>query len=276
MMAGNGVAVNGYPSLEEIREANGWPAEERFKQGPVAVIECVQEIPCNPCEEACPFSAITVGLPITTIPRLRQDVCTGCGLCVSKCPGLAIFIVDKSVGGGMAAVSFPFEYLPLPSRGDTVDAVNRACEFVCRATVVKVANPARNDQTPVVTVELPLEFADTVRSIARPGAKSVALAPEAAAYQQVIPDDILVCRCEEITAGEIRKAIAEGGAVTVTGVKRRVRAGMGLCQGKSCGRIITRMIAEHTQKSAPEITPATDRPPVRPVSFGELGGDDNA
>ena len=275
-MAESGVAVNGYPSLEEIKEANGWPTEERFAKGPVAIIECVQEIPCNPCEEACPVSAILIGSPITAIPTLAMDRCTGCGRCVAKCSGLAIFIVDKSLGNGRATVSFPFEYLPLPKPGDPVEAVNRASEFVCGATVTKVANPPANDHTPVVTVEIPLEFADSVRSIKRPGAGRAALAPEAADFKQAIPDDILICRCEEITAGEIRKAIVEGGADTVTGVKRRVRAGMGLCQGKSCGRIVTRMIAEYTGKEIPELLPATDRPPVRPISFGELGGDDNA
>lgn len=269
------IIVNGYPTLEEIKAANGWPTGERFKKGPVAVIECVQEIPCNPCENACPFSAISIGTPITVIPTLKQDVCTGCGLCVAQCSGLAIFIVDKSYSDDKATVSFPFEYLPLPAKGDVAEAVNRAGEFVCNAAVVKIVDTRKNDHTPVVTVEVPMEFADTVRSIKRPGAAKVAISAEAAAGKHTIPDDILICRCEEITAGEIRKAIAEGGADSVTGVKRRVRAGMGLCQGKSCGRIITRMIAEHTGKKPMELYPATDRPPVRPVTFGELGGGDN-
>ena len=39
----------------------GIPSEERMKLGPVACIECLQQIPCNPCEEACPRGAITVG-----------------------------------------------------------------------------------------------------------------------------------------------------------------------------------------------------------------------
>lgn len=50
-------------------------------------------------------------------------------------------------------------------------------------------------------------------------------------------DDILVCRCEEVTLGEIKKAIADG-ARTVTGVKLRTRAGMGLCQGRTCGKMV--------------------------------------
>jgi hypothetical protein len=49
---------------------------------------------------------------------------------------------------------------------------------------------------------------------------------------------------------------------------------MGLCQGKSCGRLVTRLITEETGLAANEIPPATDRPPVRPVTFGELAGRD--
>lgn len=83
--------------------------------------------------------------------------------------------------------------------------------------------------------------------------------------------DILVCRCEEITENEVRKAV-EDGATTVTGVKRRTRAGMGLCQGRTCEKIITRIIIEMTGQSPHNITSSTDRPPVRPVSFKTLGG----
>ncbi len=48
-------------------------------------------------------------------------------------------------------------------------------------------------------------------------------------------DDIIICRCQEVTRQEILQAIADG-AVTVDGVKKRTRAGMGLCQGKTCER----------------------------------------
>lgn len=80
-------------------------------------------------------------------------------------------------------------------------------------------------------------------------------------------DDVIVCRCQEITRGEVRQAIAEG-ALTVSGVKRRTRAGMGLCQGKTCQRMIERMIAEETGKPLSGILPATYRAPVRPIPAG--------
>lgn len=268
----SGVLYNGYPSLEEIKSADGWPTPERFAKGPVAVIECVQEIPCNPCEAACPFHAITVGEPITNFPCLDREKCTGCGACISACSGLAIFVVDKTYSGTEGTVSFPFEYLPLPQKGDTVDALDRAGGFVCKSTVVRVANPPKNDHTPVVTVAIPKEYTDDVRTIRR-----LDLPEEAPGFEPVetepYPDDsVLVCRCEEVTAGEIRRAVREYGGTSVTELKRRVRCGMGLCQGKTCGRLVSRIISEELSKAPCEIPPATDRPPVRPVTFGELAG----
>lgn len=268
-----GIIYDGYPSMDEIKEANGWPDEERFAKGPVAVVECVQQIPCNPCESACPLHAIHIGEPITNTPQVDREKCIGCGMCVAACPGLAIFLVDKSYSETEATVSFPFEYDPLPEEGAEIDALSRAGEYVCKGRVIKVMNPKKNDHTPVVTIAIPKEHADTVRTMRR-----LKLPEEHEGFRPVEPegpldDDVIVCRCEEITAGEIRKAIREYHATTVTEVKRRVRAGMGLCQGRTCGKLVSRIIAEETGKKMNEIQGSTDRPPVRPVTFGELAED---
>ena len=84
-------------------------------------------------------------------------------------------------------------------------------------------------------------------------------------------DDMIVCRCEEVTLGEIRQAIREG-ARDVTGVKRRTRAGMGLCQGRTCEKLVQQIIKEELGEKANKIGSSTSRPPVRPVTFGTLGG----
>ncbi len=78
-------------------------------------------------------------------------------------------------------------------------------------------------------------------------------------------DQHLICRCEEVTEEEIRQAVRDG-AHTIAGVKRRTRAGMGLCQGHTCSKLVARIIAEETGKPLAEIPPATVRPPVRPLA----------
>jgi len=81
--------------------------------------------------------------------------------------------------------------------------------------------------------------------------------------------DLLICRCEEVTRREILQAISEG-ARTVNEVKRRTRAGMGLCQGETCRRLVSKILAEETGQAVEEIQPSTFRPPVRPVALGIL------
>lgn len=154
-------------SYEELKSLRKVPSVERYAKGPVAIIECVQEIPCNPCEAACPAHAVCVGTPIVNLPCLAEEKCTGCGMCAAKCPGMAIFIVDKTFTDSTATVTFPYEYYPAPETGNAVHAVNRAGTVICDATVVRVMEPAAFDHTPLVMIEIPKKFADDVRSIER-------------------------------------------------------------------------------------------------------------
>ena len=157
----------GFITWEELGKYERIPSEKRFNKGPVAVVECIQQIPCNPCEAACKQEAIKIGEPITKLPVLNEERCTGCGLCIAKCPGLAIFVVDKAYSDLQATVAFPYEYTPLPKANQAVTAVNRQGEVVCDAMVLKVVNPKAYDKTPVVTVAIPKKYADEVRSIKR-------------------------------------------------------------------------------------------------------------
>ena len=162
-----GVVFTGIPSKEELAACPGVPTRERIAKGRVAVVECVQEIPCNPCEAACRFGAITVGEQITALPVLDSEKCTGCGLCVPGCPGLAITIVDGSREDGRAMIEFPFEYLPLPAKGDMVQGVSRGGEVVCDAEVLAVKQSKNFGGTTLVSLLVPMEHIDEVRSMKR-------------------------------------------------------------------------------------------------------------
>jgi NAD(P)H-nitrite reductase large subunit len=82
-------------------------------------------------------------------------------------------------------------------------------------------------------------------------------------------DNIIICRCEEVVKKEIIEAI-KSGVTTVEGIKRRTRAGMGLCQGRTCRRLVARLIAENADKNLSEILPARFRPPVKPIKIETL------
>lgn len=162
-----GVKLTGIPSRDELEQSLGVPRIERMEKGPVAFIECVQNIPCNPCEKACPFGAITVGEPITNLPKLDEEKCTGCGVCLASCPGLAIFRVHLNYSDTTSLVEFPYEYYPLPEVGDIVPAGGRDGEYLADGKVNKVRNPKNNDHTPVITLEIPKEYCLKVRTICR-------------------------------------------------------------------------------------------------------------
>ncbi len=87
--------------------------------------------------------------------------------------------------------------------------------------------------------------------------------------QAEIPDGMLVCRCEEITAAEIKQAIRVG-ARDVTGGKRRGRAGMGPCQGRTCEKLVQQILCQELHIGPEETGRSSARPPVRPIPFGEL------
>lgn len=78
------------------------------------------------------------------------------------------------------------------------------------------------------------------------------------------PDDVLICRCNEVTRGEILEAIREG-ARSVDEVKRMTRAGMGICQGRTCAGLVAQIIHQETGLPLADIGLSRARPPVRPV-----------
>ncbi len=82
-------------------------------------------------------------------------------------------------------------------------------------------------------------------------------------------EDEIVCRCEEVSRRTIRGSIEEG-ARTLDAVKRRTRAGMGLCQGRTCRYLVSKLITEMTGELSQRLMPPTVRPPVRPLPMESL------
>ena len=153
----------GIPSEEMIM--GKFPPIERINKGPVAVIECYKEIPCNPCETACRFNAIHIGEDINNIPVLKEENCTGCAICLSKCRGLSIMIIDGSKSDTTVQVKLPYEFLPLPLAGEIVKGLDREGKIIADVKVMQVQNPKAFDRTPVITIEADRSIMYKIRNI---------------------------------------------------------------------------------------------------------------
>ena len=90
----------------------------------------------------------------------------------------------------------------------------------------------------------------------------------------MMKDETIICRCEDVTWGEIRKAL-EKGYTSLNEIKRITWAGMGRCQGRTCRRILLREIARYYNKKIEEIELTTFRPPTKPIKLGTLAGDND-
>ncbi|MFY0312545.1 NAD(P)/FAD-dependent oxidoreductase [Leisingera sp. D0M16] len=91
--------------------------------------------------------------------------------------------------------------------------------------------------------------------------------PYGAALQPA--DSTIVCRCEEVTAGDIR-SYAKLGCLGPNQAKAFGRAGMGPCQGRYCGLTVTALLAEANGQTPDETGYYRIRPPIKPVTLGEL------
>ncbi len=142
---------------------------ERFpgvvhKSGVHPVIECTQNIPCNPCQDACKKGCISTGKNITYLPFVKDgSECINCGMCVASCSGQAIFLVNEDCGDGSATVTLPYEFYPLPEVGTVGYGLSRKGEKLCEAEVISVKSVGAFDHTNLLTMKVPKEYAMKAR-----------------------------------------------------------------------------------------------------------------
>ena len=90
----------------------------------------------------------------------------------------------------------------------------------------------------------------------------------AEAYRD-IPDETVICRCEDVRLGDIRGAIAEGYS-TLADLKTAFRVTMGGCQGRTCGAMIEDILGAMTGNTPDKMGPISQRPPARPIRFSSF------
>jgi Fe-S-cluster-containing hydrogenase component 2 len=144
----------GILSMKELQV----PSKKQLLKG-VAILECVQEIPCNPCVDSCPVHAISMK-DINAPPVNNFEKCIGCTKCVGVCPGLAIFVVK--IKDHKAWITLPYEFITVPKVGDRVQALDRSGRSRGKAIVKKIV---KQGKTMVVTIEVKSSLAMDIRNI---------------------------------------------------------------------------------------------------------------
>jgi Fe-S-cluster-containing hydrogenase component 2 len=143
---------------------NTTPSQARREQKPYVVIECPEKIPCDPCVDACAQGAISIPGSIIELPEVDYEKCTGCLLCIPKCPGLAIFVIDETPEDH-SIIYIPYELLPRPKKGDKVLALDREGKEQCEVTIIKVIDSPKFDHCAVIGFSVPKNMVNDIRFI---------------------------------------------------------------------------------------------------------------
>ncbi|MBF0412513.1 MAG: FAD-dependent oxidoreductase [Desulfamplus sp.] len=241
------------------------------ENGVMPVFHCTQEIPCNPCTSVCEEGIIkTQDDKITGLPYLTNITkCKGCMNCVAICPGLAATLVDYRKDAQYPTVTLPYElWRDTVEKGQMVTITDVKGEIIGDYPVERVvANKKKFPGTLLVQVKMGKDVAKKAIGIKFQKSPIESLdVPDTSA----LPDEAVICRCERVTAGEIRSAIRSG-VRDVNQLKGVNRTGMGSCGSKTC-RTMVLAIFRDEGVDLKEVTERTDRPLFVEVPFGVLAG----
>ncbi len=218
----------------------------QVEEGVVPVFHCSEEIPCNPCASVCPQGLIHIDEDdIRKLPWFLgtelDKACLGCERCVVICPGLAITLVDYRQDQQLPTVTLAYELSAgTISPGDKVTAVDVEGGLLGEVEVTDVRSLPRNDRTVLVRLRVPRDQAKRLAGVRVQSPWACAPLPAAL---EPLSDEQIVCRCERVTAGEIR-ALIRRGYRDMNEIKVVTRAGMGACGGKTCSTLIKRLFRE--------------------------------
>ncbi len=227
------------------------------------VMHCRQEIPCDPCASVCPNGLISVdSKDIRHLPvfcEFDEKNCIACERCVAVCPGLAITLVDFRKNQEQPTVSIPLEFSEeFIQIGDVVTVTDVDGHILGNFPVTRVRTLRQFTSTLVVRVQVPAAIATQVAGIRMTGVWDQD-EETSDHYLLETPQENIICRCEHVTADEIRSLIRSG-VRDINQIKAATRATMGACGGKTCLSLIKKIFVE---EGIP-IFEVTD-PPTRPV-----------
>jgi len=268
------IPVEWYWTSEILKSKPGNTFSEELpeiEEGVVPVIHCTQEIPCDPCSGLCSHGLIYIDRrDIRSVPTFLGNsyCCEVCEKCVAGCPGLAITLVNYRENPELPVVSIPYEFTRQTVQArDRVSVLDTEGQELGQVDVLSVHSIENNDRTLVVEVNAPREIAQRIAGIK---VQDESVTQPLDHYVSHIEDDTIVCRCEHVTAGEVRKLI-RAGYRDMNEIKTVSRAGMGACGGKTCVSLILRLFREEGI-TREEITEYSKRPVFIEVPLGILAG----
>ncbi len=265
-----------YDTAEILKSKPGRTVNEDIPDpgaGVRPILHCVQEIPCDPCTAVCPRDLIAIDASdIRKLPAFTEGSpgrgCTGCEKCVAICPGLAITLVDGRKDAEFPTVVIPYEFLKEGIKeGDRVVVQDTEGGRLGEVEVVGVRALKANDRTVLVKVRAPRAYAAKIAGI------RVQAETESAPLDRWVErtsDDTIVCRCERVTAGDIRKLI-RAGARDISQIKALTRASMGSCGAKTCTPLLHRLFREEGVPVS-DIVDQPKRPLFMEVPLGVFAG----
>ncbi|MFW9990621.1 MAG: FAD-dependent oxidoreductase [Candidatus Odinarchaeota archaeon] len=278
-----GLVVSDVPSswtefLEILKKPGGETVQPETRlatpdreDGVFPVFHCFQKIPCNPCTAVCPIDQIeTEENEIINLPYFKdEEECRACGRCVAVCPGLAVTLVDYRKDAELPTVTLPFEMdIKEMKEGEKITLLDDKSEILGDFEIKRVRTMKKYPGTQLVTVAVSKAIATKAAGILVQ--KEYEMTRPIELIEGSLPDEAIVCRCERITAGEIREWIKKG-VRDVNEIKAITRAGMGACGGKTCTNLVFRLFREENV-SFSEITPVTSRPVFVEVPLGIFAG----
>jgi Fe-S-cluster-containing hydrogenase component 2 len=240
------------------------------EEGVFPIFHCYQEVPCNPCTSVCPVGAIrTERDEITGLPYIADlDACTGCGSCVAVCPGLSMILIDYRDDAEHPLVTLPYEiWREGIDAGQKIPITDVDGAILGYYPVEKISTRRKYPGTSLIQVKVDKKVAKAAMGI---WVQEKQIAPSKIYEKQLPPDEAIICRCERITAGEIKAAIRDG-VRDINQLKALTRVGMGACGSKTCRPMIWRIFKEEGIDPG-TVTDRVDRPLFVEVPIGVLAG----
>lgn len=259
-------------ALERLRDPSDKSVVRRY-----VIIDCSEPIPCDPCAAFCDRKAITKK-ELCSIPEYNEEKCSGCGICVAICPGMAITMIGLKEDGKYE-ITIPGEFGGI-EEGEMTNLHNAKGEICGIGQVKRVWNARLENaltdikNTRLITIESSEPSSLHARHCTgfekgRIDGKAVGRFMEGCSLK---PENIEICRCENITYESIIKTI-DSGYKDFSTARRKSRAGFGICQGAICSHNLRDILVERSdgeKNCSKDRFYGSARIPVRPVKLGLL------